>query len=78
VKTASSAIAIDWSVGSGLAGLVGVLVVGGGIAAGVLAARKHDRMFPKGFDRTGWEPEPGRAGRFATMWAWLAGGRGPS
>ena len=52
-------------------------VVGvGPIAFGAYAWRKHDRQFPKGFDRAGWEPPDGRAGRFATTWAWLAGGRG--
>jgi uncharacterized membrane protein YhaH (DUF805 family) len=56
---------------------VAILVVGiGPIALGVYARRKHDRQFPSGFDRTGWEPREGHAGRFATMWAWLAGGRG--
>ena len=53
-----------------------VLVGIGPIAVGVYAWRTHDRQFPKGFDRTGWEPQEGHSGRFATMWAWLAGGRG--
>jgi hypothetical protein len=42
----------------------------------VLALRKHNRMFPKGWDRTGWEPEPGKARRFETMWTYFSGGRG--
>jgi hypothetical protein len=33
------------------------------------------RQFPKGFDRTGWEPRRGVAGWLATKFAWLAGGR---
>jgi hypothetical protein len=40
------------------------------------ALRRHDRMFPKGWDRTGWNPEPGKARRFETMWTYFSGGRG--
>jgi hypothetical protein len=40
------------------------------------ALRKHDRMFPKDWDRTGWTPEPGKARRFETMWTYFSGGRG--
>jgi hypothetical protein len=32
-------------------------------------------MFPKGFDRTDWNPEPGKARRFETMWTYFSGGR---
>jgi hypothetical protein len=32
-------------------------------------------MFPKGWDRTGWEPEPGKARRFETMLTYFSGGR---
>jgi hypothetical protein len=39
----------------------------------VLALRKHNRMFPKGWDRSGWEPEPGKARRFETMWTYFSG-----
>jgi hypothetical protein len=46
------------------------------IAVPIWALRKHDRMFPKGWDRTGWTPEPGKARRFETMWTFFAGGRG--
>jgi hypothetical protein len=41
------------------------------------ALRRHDRMFPKGWDRTGWNPEPVKARRFETMWTYFSGGRGP-
>jgi hypothetical protein len=40
------------------------------------ALRRHNRMFPKGWDRTGWQPEPGKARRFETMWTYFSGGRG--
>jgi hypothetical protein len=56
--------------------LFGIVAFVATVALGLWALRKHNRMFPKGFDRTGWEPPPGRAGRFETMWAWLSGGRG--
>jgi hypothetical protein len=45
------------------------------IGVGVFALRQHNRMFPKGWDRTGWEPR-GTAGWFATKFTWLSGGRG--
>lgn len=45
------------------------------IAGGLLALRRHNRMFPKGWDRTGWEPRSTR-GWFATKFYWLSGGRG--
>jgi hypothetical protein len=31
---------------------------------------------PEDFDRTGWNPERGRAGWFLTKFTWLSGGRG--
>ena len=40
------------------------------------ALRRHNRMFPKDWDRTGWEPEPGKARRFETMFTYFSGGRG--
>jgi hypothetical protein len=40
------------------------------------ALRRHSRMFPKSWDRTGWEPEPGKARRFETMFTYFSGGRG--
>jgi hypothetical protein len=44
----------------------------------VWALRRQNRMFPKGFDRTGWNPDPDKAGWFMTKFTWLSGGRGPS
>jgi hypothetical protein len=40
------------------------------------ALRRHNRMFPRGWDRTGWEPVPGKARRFETMLTCFSGGRG--
>jgi hypothetical protein len=51
-----------------------ILVIG----VPIWALRKTNRMFPKGWDRTGWKPEPGKARRFETMWTYFSGGRGPS
>ena len=51
--------------------IVFAVVVGGGL----LAIRQHNRMFPKGWDRTGWEPRP-TGGWLATKFTWLSGGRG--
>jgi hypothetical protein len=45
------------------------------LATPILALRNQNRMFPKGWDRAGWQPEPGEARRFETMWAYLSGGR---
>jgi hypothetical protein len=45
------------------------------LAVGLLAVRTHNRMFPKGWDRTGWEPQSTR-GWLATKFTWLSGGRG--
>jgi hypothetical protein len=53
---------------------IGVLVLA--FAVPVWALRRHSRMFPKGWDRTGWEPEPGKARRFETMFTYFSGGRG--
>ena len=53
-------------------GIVVFVVV---IAGGLLAIRQHNRMFPKGWDRTGWNPGSTR-GWFATKFFWLSGGRG--
>jgi len=57
--------------------LVGLVVLFVLVAIPIWALRKHDRMFPKGWDRTGWDSEPGRARRFETMWA-IFSGRGGS
>jgi hypothetical protein len=46
------------------------------VGFGLWAVRRQSRMFPKDFDRTGWNPERGHAGWFATRFAWLSGGRG--
>jgi hypothetical protein len=53
-------------------GAVALVVVFG---AAFFALRHHDRMFPKGWDRTGWEPNSTK-GWFATKFTWLSGGRG--
>jgi hypothetical protein len=42
---------------------------------GVRAVRRQSRMFPKGVDRTGWNPAPGHASWFLTKFTWLSGGR---
>ena len=42
----------------------------------IRALRRHNRMFPKDWDRTGWGPEPGKACRFETMFTYFSGGRG--
>jgi hypothetical protein len=55
----------------------GLLLLVAVIALGVWAIRYQNRMFPKGFDRTGWNPERGRAGWLLTKFTWLGGGRGP-
>jgi hypothetical protein len=36
------------------------------VGFGLWAVRRQSRMFPKDFDRTGWNPERGHAGWFAT------------
>lgn len=59
-----------------LAAIAGLVLVAGVFALPLWALRRHNRMFPKGFDRTGWNPEPGHAGWFLTKFTWLAGGRG--
>ena len=55
-------------------GAIVILVLA--FAIPIWALKKHGRMFPKGWDRTGWEPEPGKARRFETMWTYFSGGRG--
>ncbi len=54
-----------------------LLLFVGVIVLGVWAIRQQNRMFPKGFDRTGWNPNEGHAGWFMTKFTWLSGGRGP-
>jgi hypothetical protein len=46
------------------------------LACGMWAIRYHDRMFPKGFDRTGWNPNSENVGWLMTKFTWLSGGRG--
>ena len=62
------------TVGLGLTiiGLVAFAVV---VALGMWAIRHDDRMFPKGFDRTGWSPNRERVGWLMTKFTWLSGGR---
>jgi hypothetical protein len=55
--------------------VLGAAVFAAVIVVGLLAMRQHNRMFPKGWDRTGWEPH-GTAGWLATKFTWLSGGRG--
>ena len=53
-----------------LIGLAAVIVV---FAIPIWALHRHNRMFPKDFDRTGWNPERGKGGRFETMWTFFSG-----
>jgi hypothetical protein len=57
--------------------IVVLLLVVAFLGLGVWAIRHQNRMFPKGFDRTGWNPEPGHASWLLTKFTWLGGGRGP-
>jgi len=59
-----------------LTAIVTLLLFVGVLAFGVWAIRGQNRMFPKGFDRTGWNPDGERAGWFRTKFIWLSGGRG--
>lgn len=43
-----------------------VLLLAGVIGLGLWAIRRQSRMFPKDFDRTGWDPDGERAGSFIT------------
>ena len=56
-----------------IAGLLLFVVV---VALGIWAIRQQNRAFPKGFDRTGWNPDSDSAGWFRTKFTWLSGGRG--
>jgi hypothetical protein len=54
--------------------LLGVLVIVGAFAVPVWALRRHNRMYPKGRDRIGRDPEAAQATRrFETMWTYLSG-----
>jgi hypothetical protein len=59
-----------------LTAIVAVTALALAFAVPLWALRRHRRMFPKGWDRTGWEPEPGKARRFETMFTYFSGGRG--
>jgi hypothetical protein len=56
--------------------VIGLLLFAGVIAVGLWAVRLQNKQFPKGFDRTGWNPERGHAGWLLTKFTWLSGGRG--
>jgi hypothetical protein len=56
--------------------VVGLTLFVGVLGVGVWAVRLQNRQFPKGFDRTGWNPNSARAGWFMTKFTWLSGGRG--
>jgi hypothetical protein len=60
----------------GLVAIVFLVLVVAVVVVGVAAIRHHNRMFPKGFDRTGWNPNSDRVGWLMTKFTWLAGGRG--
>jgi hypothetical protein len=62
-------------VGGAIMVAVAVTAVLGVVALGLWAGREHSRRFPRGWDRTGWDPVPGVGGRFRTMYTWLSGGR---
>ena len=56
--------------------IAGLLLLAGVLALGVWAIRQQNRTFPKGFDRTGWNPDYSRAGWFLTKFTWLSRGGG--
>jgi hypothetical protein len=66
----ASAAVGTWSL---VVGTVVLLLVFG---LGIWALRNHDRQYPKGRERPGWEPDRGKLGWFATTFTWLSGGRG--
>jgi hypothetical protein len=55
--------------------IVIVAILGVVVGAALFAFHQHNRMFPKNWDRTGWEPRSS-GGWFATKFTWLSGGRG--
>ena len=55
------------------AGLIAVVPV---VALLVWAHRRQSHMFPKDFDRTGWNPEPGEARSYETKTTHYSGGQG--
>jgi len=54
----------------------GAIVFAAVLAGGLWAVRFQNRQLPKGWDRTGWEPQRDRLGWLATKFTWLSGGRG--
>ena len=59
-----------------LTAVVGLVAVAFIVALLVWAHRRQSRMFPKGFDRTGWNPEPGEARSYETKTTSYSGGQG--
>jgi hypothetical protein len=60
-----------------LMGIAAIVILAGGIALPLWGIRRHNRMFPKGFDRTGWNPDgedEARAGSVLTRITSLSGG----
>jgi hypothetical protein len=55
---------------------IGFALFVGVLALGIWAVRQQSKQFPKGFDRTGWNPDGERAGWFQTKFTWLSGGGG--
>jgi hypothetical protein len=57
--------------------LFGVVVLAGIVAVLVWASRRHSRLYPKGRDRIGRDPEAAQATRrFETMWTYFSGRSG--
>jgi hypothetical protein len=58
--------------------LVLLLLVPAGVvlALALWALRRHRRMFPKGWDRTGWEPNSERERHYETNWTYRGGSGG--
>jgi hypothetical protein len=57
-----------------LALILGLVVVVGVFTLLFWALRRHDRMYPKGRDRIGRDPEAAQAARrFETMWTFFSG-----
>jgi hypothetical protein len=57
--------------------LFGLLVLAGILGVLVWASRRHSRLYPKGRDRIGRDPEAAQATRrFETMWAFFSGRSG--
>ncbi len=77
-ELASGRVGRDNELVTVLAVLAGLLPFFAVLGVLLWAIRRQDRMFPKGFDRTGWNPDSDRAGWFMTKFTWLSGGRGGS